>query len=497
MKAATYPRLSARTLAHIKGNLRVPQYRRDELKTGVVHLGVGAFHRCHQAEYLDDVAEAGLGVGLAGINLAPPDIASVLAAQDGLYTRTLAEGEAREVRVIGVFTELLDNSTQPERCRALIADPAVTTVTMTVTEKGYCHVPATGLLDAGNAAVLRDLTGFPGAPGSVPGFLVAGLAQRRRRGAGPINLISCDNIAGNGQVLRNVVTGLAALSDPDLAGWIEANVAFPSTMVDRIVPASTADDIRRLELALGLSDKGAVLGEPFRQWVIEDSFLAARPAWELAGAEIVRDVAPYEQVKMRVLNATQTILALLGAAKGHEFTAEAVRDTHLAAFTMQVLTRETLPNLPIVAGMAAGAYLAQSIERVRNVALRHRCHQIATDTSQKIRQRLLDPLRLCRARGQPAAGLETAIAAWVAYLAAAQPAFGARWVASDPVADAARAIAATSGRDLGAFARGILGLAPIFGRDLSQDGAFAARVSARVTDLMAGMAPLAVAGYEA
>lgn len=496
MNVENTPRLSARTLVHVNSGVRVPRYPRSDLKTGAVHLGVGAFHRCHQAEYLDDVAEAGFGVGLAGINLAPPEIAPVLGPQDGLYSRTLADGDARDTRIIGVFTELRDNMTQPERCRALIADPAVTTVTMTVTEKGYCHIPATGTLDAGNPAILHDLSTGLLVTSSVPGFLVAALAQRRKSGAGPINLISCDNIAGNGQVLRNVVLGMAEHVDRDLADWIAAHAAFPSTMVDRIVPASTAEDNRRLQRTIGLQDHGAVLGEPFRQWVIEDHFLAPRPHWEVAGVEIVGDVAPYEHIKMRVLNAAQTILALLGALNGNEYTAEAVRQGALVTFATSVLRRETLPNLPVVSGMATGPYLAQSIERIRNTALRHRCHQIATDTSQKIRQRLLDPLRLCREKGQAADGLETAIAAWVAYLAAAQADFGQRWNVVDPVAEAAREIAAACGGDLKAFARGVVGLESIFGQDLSRDLSFLERIALRVEGLMEGKSPLAVAGYQ-
>ncbi|MBW7921439.1 MAG: mannitol dehydrogenase family protein [Rubellimicrobium sp.] len=497
MTAAGAARLSARNLSQVQDSIRVPQFAREDLTTRIVHIGVGAFHRCHQADFLQDVVEAGHPVGMAGINLAPPGIVPVLGPQDGLYSRTLADGDACETRVIGVITEVADHAAAPARCLALLADPAVTTVTMTVTEKGYCHIPATGELDPGHAGIRHDLDTRLAAPATLPGFLVAALAARRAAGAGAINLISCDNIAGNGVVLRNVVLAMAGAAGGDLARWIEDHAAFPSTMVDRIVPATRAADRARIEAALGLADAGAVMGEKFRQWVIEDSFRAPRPPWEAAGVEIVADVTPHEHVKMRVLNAAQTTLSLLGALAGHEYSADAVRDPALAGFTGAMIARETLPHLPQVPGMEGAAYLARSLERIRNAALGHRCQQIATDTSQKIRQRLLDPLRLTRAAGEAAPGLETAIAAWIAWLAAGQPAFGGRWEVADPVAGAAAALARDTRGDLGAFARGTLALEPIFGADLAQDAALADRVAGRVSALMDGAPPMAVAGYAA
>jgi len=352
-------------------------------------------------------------------------------------------------------------------------------VTLTVTEKGYCHVPATGLLDAGHPGVVADLTGVA-MPVTVPGLLVAALGARAAAGSGPLALVSCDNIAGNGAVLQAVVRGMAERAAPHLLTWIDDNVSFPCTMVDRIVPATTDDDRAEVGLRLGLADAVPVRGEAFRQWVIEDDFRGARPPWEAAGAEIVGDVAAHETVKMRVLNGAQTMLALLGALRGHRFTCQAVADAGLSSFVTATLRDETLPHLPPAQGMAHAPYLAQAMARIANRAIQHRCHQIATDTSQKIRQRILDPLRARRAAGLAAPGLETALAAWLACLRAG------RWEVSDPVAAQVAGITAQAPRDLSRFVAGVLGIGAIFGDDLGRDDALAGRLTGKVALLLEG-----------
>ncbi len=488
--------LSDRWLPLVPPDVQVPAYDRSALRIGVLHLGVGAFHRCHQAEYLDDLATMGERIGLAGISLGGSALIRTMAAQDGLYSRTLARDDESRTRIIGVLRHLTDHAASPETSLSLMADPRVGTVTMTLTEKGYCHIPATGLLDENHPGIRQDLALRLTRTVTAPGFLVAGLARRRAAGRGGLTLISCDNIPRNGTVLRNVVLGVAAQTDPAMAAWIGDHVAFPSTMVDRIVPAITVADHARIEARMGVEDAAAVLGEPFRQWVIENRFAAPRPAWERAGVEIVGDVAGHEQVKLRVLNAAHSILSLLGALRGYETTAEAVRDPDLTGFARSVLNRETLPHLPVVPGLDPAAYLQTCLDRFANRALHHRCHQIATDTSQKIRQRLLDPLRACRAAGQEAPGLETAIAGWIVYLARGQAAFGASWVIRDPVAAEAAAIARDTGANPDAFARRILSLVPVFGTDLSRDPALADRIARRTCLLIEGKAPKAVAGFD-
>ncbi|MCX7888617.1 MAG: mannitol dehydrogenase family protein [Rhodobacteraceae bacterium] len=483
-------RLDEATLAEVPAAIRRPNYDRAGLGIACLHLGVGAFHRCHQAEYMEDLLASGLSRGgLFGVNLAPPALGPMLGRQDGLYSRTLHDGTASETRVIGAILKVADGAAA---ALALLADPAISTVTLTVTEKAYCHVPATGELDEARAEVAADLADLAdpadpagqGGPASLPGLLACGLARRARARAGPINLISCDNLPANGAILARVVRGFAGRALPGLAGWIEDNVAFPATMVDRIVPATTAAGLDSVAARLGLRDEAAVQGEPFRQWVIEDAFRAPRPRWEAAGVEIVADVGPHVLTKMRVLNAAQTMLALAGALAGHDFTHEAAADRALARWVGRTLAAETLPHLPPAPGMAPGPYLAASLARIANAGIAHRCHQIATDTSQKIRQRLLDPIRACRGAGAPHPGLTRGVGAWIAYLARSGPDFGARWTVSDPVMARAGPAILRHGRDIAGLTREILSQADIFGPDLSGDAAFAAEVTAAAQGLL-------------
>jgi fructuronate reductase len=497
------PRLCAATLDRLPAGIARPGYDRRGLPVTVGHLGVGAFHRCHQAEYLDDLLAAGAARGgILGVNLRAPSVTDLLGEQDGLYLRTLSAGDDRDRRVIGSILRVRDAATDIGATVAALADPAITAITLTVTEKGYCHIPATGRLNESHDAVQADLAAWhQGQPRSVPGFLVAVLRARAQvpraaqgdgRVAG-VNLVSCDNIAANGQVLQAVVRAFAAAAEPDLLGWMDDHVAFPGTMVDRIVPATSGDDLAAAGHALGLADQGAVFGEPFRQWVIEDGFRAERPHWEAAGAEIVVDVAPYEMTKMRVLNAAQTLCAIYGALAGLQFTHEAVSDARIAAAVEATIRDETLPHLPRAPGMEPRAYLRQSLARIANRAISHGCHQIATDTSQKINQRVLQPIRARRAAGLPHPGLTRGIAAWIAYLARSAQAFGAAWAVSDPVADRVARVVEKVGRDLTALVAGVVGMEDVFGEALARDPGFRAEVVAALGPLLQAALPAATA----
>ena len=488
---AAQNRLSANCLKSLPAGICGIEYDRTRLVASNAHLGFGAFHRCHQAEYLDDLAQKGGVDAQVGINLKPPLLAEDLEPQDSLYTRTLVDGPERDTRLIGITKSTLDYSTSPRACLNQISTTTTKSVTLTVTEKGYCHIPATGCLDEAHPDVLFDISSGLSTPRSLPGFIVAALAQRRAESGGSLNLISCDNIPSNGRVLKEVVMRLAALATPDNLGWIEDNVSFPSTMVDRIVPRTTDADRKAIYDEFGFHDAAAVTGEPFRQWVIEDAMHAPRPAWEDVGVEIVPDVAGHERIKMQVLNAAQSMLALTGALAGHETTADAVKDAAFRSFVEAVLKRETLPGLPDVPGMNTKQYLKSSLHRISNTALRHTCHQIATDTSQKIRQRILEPLR--QSRNTP--GLEIAIAAWIAYLAQGQSAFGRRWQVSDPIEPIAADVAKKSGGNAREFAKAITQHDQIFGDDLAQDEAFADRIGSRTAQFLNGQQPIVVADY--
>ncbi|WP_210529026.1 mannitol dehydrogenase family protein [Rubellimicrobium arenae] len=479
--ASGLPRLGGATLDRLPAGVRRPDWMRGATRIRTVHIGAGAFHRGHQADYAEDLLQGGWDAALVGINLKPPALRDLLGPQDGFYTRTLREGDGAETRLMGAIRGVVDAEANPGGALDWLSTPEVTTVTITVTEKGYCHVPATGALDMGHPDIQADLRGDLDRPRSLPGFLVAALRARRDEGGGPINLVSCDNLPGNGRILAGVVREMADATAPDLLPWIEDNLACPSTVVDRIVPALTPEDRDWLDRRLGLRDEAAVLAEPFRQWVIEDSFRAERPQWEAVGAQIVSDLSPQEALKMRVLNAAQTLLSLLGALAGHDFSHQAVRNPVLLGYVHGTILREVLPHLPDAVGGSSKDYLDQSLRRIGNTAIRHRCHQIATDTSRKIRQRLLDPLRARRAGGQPGPGLEAGVAAWVAYLAAGLPAHRDRWEPDDPVW--ARLAGSRNVDDL---AQALLSSEDIFGSDLSRDEALRGRITARARGLLDG-----------
>jgi fructuronate reductase len=462
-------RLTRESLSEAAPSARRFAYDRSRLRVGMAHIGVGAFHRCHQGEFTDDMLEARFGPwGVLGVNLYPPYLSDLLAPQDHLYSRTLREGAGEETRVVGSIVRSIDVSDAASAEAAVrdLAAPSLSVVTMTVTEKGYGLVPSSGALDPDNSGVQADLAGgWP--PRTLLGLLAAALERRRHADAPPPTLISCDNIPSNGARLRSALLAFTATRSAPLTRWIEARVAFPSSMVDRIVPATTSQDIDRIAERIGVRDEAAVVGEPFRQWVIEDHFAGDRPRWDLAGAEFVRDAKPYETIKMRVLNGAQSTLSHWGALVGREFSFEAAADPPLRTLVQRMLQRETLTTLPELKGMAAADYIETSLARIANSAIRHRCHQIGTDGSQKIAQRLLAPARERAAAGLESPLLTLSIAGWIAYVLAGARRFGRRWIASDPWASVLIASGEPCGEDFVALARAVLGIEAIFGSDLA------------------------------
>jgi fructuronate reductase len=462
-------RLSRRQLSQLDTSVRRPGYGRDSLEIGMAHIGVGAFHRCHQAEFIDDMLEARFGRwGVLGVNLRAPRLADLLAPQDCLYSRTLREDARAETRIIGALLRTIDVDDEASAAAAVAAlgESTISVVTITVTEKGYCLTPSTGALDIDNSALDADLKGaFP--PQTLLGLLALALERRRLTAAAALTVISCDNVPSNGARLSAAMLEFAALRSAPLTRWIKDRVTFPSTMVDRIVPATTPEDVEEASRAIGACDPAAVVSEPFRQWVIEDAFAGERPPLDLAGAQFVPDSKPYELIKMRVLNAAQSTLAHQGALVGHEFTYQAAADPTLSALTRRMLDLETSSTLPKVVGMEAAGYIDQSMARIRNAAIRHRCHQIGADGSQKIVQRLIDPLRERLAAGRPAGLLTLSVASWVAYCLSGAQRFGALWTADDPYAGIVIAIGEKVS-DWVELARSVLAITPIFGADMTQ-----------------------------
>lgn len=402
---------------------------------GIVHLGIGNFHRAHEALYTEEAMLAQAGDwGICGVTL-QGDVSKrdALMAQDGLYSVVERGPEGVRVTVVRALREVLAMPFDRARLFERFADERVRIVSLTVTEKGYCLDPRTGDADFAHPGVAHDLA-HPDAPSTVPGILCAALKARRDAGKPPFTVLSCDNLSHNGDALRQAVCSFARRLDPALATWIETEVAFPSTMVDRIVPATTDADREAAQAALGMRDEIPVPCEPFRQWVIEDRFPAGRPAWETAGAQLVDDVAPFEIAKLRMLNATHSTLAYLSMLTGFETISDAVGHAPLRTLIHAMMTREIAPTLAVPASFDLAGYRDALLDRYANPALKHRCAQIAMDGSQKMPPRILSTIAARLDAGQPIERLALAVAAWFAFLRGRAD-DGARYAISDPLAE--------------------------------------------------------------
>jgi fructuronate reductase len=475
-------RLSIATMRGLPADVRRPAYDPASVRVGIVHLGLGAFHRAHQAVYADDLLARDPRWGICGVSMRTPRAIEPLAAQDGLYTLLLKASAGTSARVIGAVRETLFAAADPGALVRRMADPHVHVVTLTVTEKGYCHDPASGRLDVAHPDIAHDLA-HPERPRSAVGTLVAALDERRRTASGALNVVCCDNLPHNGRVLEGLVAAFAAARSSELAAWIAAHAAFPCTMVDRIVPATTDADIAEVARRLGVHDAAPVVAEPFIQWVIEDRFAAARPAWEEAGAEIARDVAPYETMKLRLLNGSHSTLAYLGFLAGHATIAQAAADALLGRLAERQMAEEIAPTLASPPGTDLSRYCATLLSRFRNPALPHRTAQVAMDGSQKLPQRLLGTVRDRLAGGGSIRHLSLAIAGWMRYASGVDE-HGARIEVSDPLAARYAAIAAGAHGDATRLARGFLGLAAIFGDDLPATPAFVEAVTHHLESLL-------------
>lgn len=459
----------------------IHRFRHDRAGTGVgiVHLGIGAFHRAHMADYTQDLLDSrGGDWAILGASLRSAAVRDQLAPQDGLYTLVEQGPGGNRYRLIGALAGVIVAPERPAALIAAIAAPGTRIVSLTVTEKGYCHIPATGELDERHPDILHDLQA-PDTPRSVIGFLAAGLAARRAAGLGGLTLLSCDNLPHNGAVLGRVLAHFADLARPGLGDWIAANVTTPSTMVDRIVPATTAADIAALEAATGVRDEGMVKAEPFRQWVVEDRFAAGRPAWEEAGVQMVSDVAPFEAAKLRLLNGSHSAIAWAGQLMGLAHVHEAVADPGIAAFVRRLMG-DSAATLAPTPGQPHDRYAEALMERFANPALAHRTQQIAMDSSQKLPQRLLGTVRDRLAAGRPIRAHTLAVAAFIRH-AMGRAEDGAALPISDPMA--ARFPAADGGNAADIVGR-FLALSEIFGTDLPTDPGFRAAVTEALDRLL-------------
>jgi len=441
-------RLDATALASLPAAVRRPAYDPAETRIGIVHFGPGAFHRAHQAVYVDDLLAAEPDWAICGVSLHSAGVRDALRPQDGLYALALLD-EPPGLRVIGSLRELLYAPEEQATVLARLADPAVRLVTLTITEKGYCL--AGDGLDIGHPEIVHDLA-LPETPRSAIGYLVAGLRRRRSAGIAPYTVLSCDNLADNGGRLRRAVLQFAQRTDAGLARWIEAEGAFPRSMVDSITPATDDETRARVEAQLGCVDAWPVQRERYAQWVVEDRFCNGRPAFERAGATMSDDIAGYDRAKLRLLNAPHSALAYLGSLLEIGTVADAMREPALAGFVERLMRGHIAPALDAPTGFDPQAYIEAILARFRNPAVRHRLSQIAWDGSQKLPVRLFGTIADALAAGRPIGALCLPVSAWMHFVRR-QVRNEAALV--DPLGEAlsaiARATTGEAGHDVDAF----------------------------------------------
>lgn len=464
-------RLSNESLASLPDAIKRPAYDRSKVTTSILHLGIGAFHRAHQAMYTDAVLASGdLNWGIAGAGVISADMKNALSPQDGLYTLYARGANFREVRVIGSITELLGGPEEAGLVLKRMSDPAIRIVSITVTEKGYYLDPATGELNLNAQPIKQDLAN-PHSPTTILGMIVHGLDQRRKQNVPPFTVMSCDNLPANGILARKAVIGFARELDAELAAWIEREVAFPSTMVDRITPATTDADRAEINQLVGMEDAWPVVTEEFSQWVIEDNFTMGRPDWTIGGGIFSNEIECWENMKLRCLNGAHSTLAYLGQLFGRETVASAM-EFELITSVLDDLWLEIREVLHAPQGVNTADYVESLKQRFRNPNLRHLTAQIASDGSQKLPQRLLAPLRERIAKDLSSPAIATAVAAWIHFIVksahAEQP-------INDPMREELVRCALLS-RKSDEIVANLLGIEKIFGSDLPANAAFVSAV---------------------
>jgi mannitol 2-dehydrogenase len=411
--------LTTSNLSSLPADLPVPAYDRAALRTGIVHFGVGGFHRAHQAMYLDRLMSAGAALdwAICGVGVMPADrrMAEVMHAQDGLYTLVVkAPDGTLEARVIGSIKEYLFAPDDPEAVIEKMAAAEVRIVSLTITEGGYNFNAVTGEFVAENPDVQHDLR-----PGAVPktsfGLITAALARRRERGVPPFTIMSCDNIQGNGHAARRSFVAYATLADPELGAWVEEHVAFPNSMVDRITPVTTDDDRAEVSKRYGVADAWPVVCEPFTQWALEDAFPLGRPPFEDAGVQVVADVEPYELMKLRLLNASHQALCYFGYLAGYRLVHDVAQDPLFAEFLLAYMDREATPTLEPVPGIDLDAYKHQLIDRFSNAQVRDTVARLCAESSDRIPKWLLPVIQHNLRTGGEILRSTAVVASWARY----------------------------------------------------------------------------------
>ena len=476
-------------LSNLSPEVTVPSYDRQRLRPSIVHIGVGGFHRSHQAAYINDLCENGnTDWGICGAGLLPHDrrLRDALAPQDYLYTIVERDAGYTRAQVIGSIT---DYRFAPDESQPLIdtmAQPDTRIVSLTITEGGYCRDPVSGEFDADHPDIVHDLA-HPDQPRGAFGYLLAALAQRHQKGLTPFTVLSCDNLQHNGAIARATLLAFAQLRDPALGEWLDQKGAFPNSMVDRITPATSDDDRHQLKQQFDIDDAWPVITEPFRQWVVEDNFSAGRPPWEQVGVLVTDDVQPYEMMKIRLLNASHSAMAYLGALAGFRFVHEVMADGEFRRFLRALMDQEVTPLLPKVDGVNLDQYKDTLIERFANPTINDQIVRLCGEGSAKLPKFLLPSIGEQLARNGSVHHLSLAVAGWCHYLATTE-----RDKIQDPMADLLHRQAARAADDPAQF----LAMPELFDERLRQSKKFLDEFSAALRSLQSGNVHSALSQYQ-
>lgn len=466
-------KLNEASLSRLANNVRVPKYHRHQITNGIVHIGVGGFHRAHQALYLDNYFHQNPGSewGICGVGLLEFDkrMRDALKSQDCLYTLVERSPEGDRARVIGAIAQYLFAPDNRQAVINVLANPKCRIVTLTITEGGYYYIEGSGEFDVNHPTIQYDLQ-HPDEPIGVYGFLTAALNQRRKQGLAPFTVLSCDNLQGNGNIARKMLTAFAQMRDPELGRWVAEQVAFPNCMVDRITPATTEPDIKMVAEQFGIEDAFPVVAEPFLQWVIEDNFCAGRPDWEAVGVQMTNDVHPYEMMKIRLLNASHLLIGYLGSLAGYTYVHEVMADP-LIRQAVDHLMAEVTPTLQPVPGIDVDNYKKTLIERFANPKIRDQLPRLCLNSAAKMPKFILGSLRDALRQDGAIDYMSLTVAAWFRYLNG-QDDQDKPIPIDDPMAD----ILTQKARSGGSDPKPLLSLSEIFG-DLPQSSRFVESVT--------------------
>lgn len=461
--------LNSSLLKNPPKNVKVPAYDRDAITCGVLHIGVGGFHRSHQALYLDEMIEThgAKEWAICGVGIMPQDaeMSKALQAQDCLYTLVEREGKNSTARVIGSLKEYIFGYEEPEKVFAKMADPAIKIVSLTATEGGYCFDQGTGELDLKNPGIENDLKN-PGKPRTIFGYLAEGLDRRRKAGLPPFTVLSCDNLQGNGHVAKRTLIAFCNQRDKELAKWIDENVAFPNCMVDRITPATTDAERSLVRDTYNIEDKFPVVAEPFRQWVIEDHFSNGRPALEKVGIQFTKDVVPYEKMKIRLLNATHSAMGYLGYLCGYRYIYEIAHDKEFIPYLKELMDVEVTPLVGNIEGVNLSDYKQSLMERFANETIKDQALRICMDGSAKMPKFILPSISEQLERKGPIRRLTLCVASWIRFLSG-EDEEGKEIPIQDPQAERITKVVKANKKD----PKPLLALTDIFG-DLGKDKRF-------------------------